>query len=95
MCVVCYVVPTFAALVHLGFRSSWGKYHKWLSLLLAGGAIFGVIDHLWNRELFLIGPNIFNDLLLGLVITLAIIVIWGVLVAIDKSTDKSPERVVS
>lgn len=41
-----------------------------------GGAIFGVIDHLWNGELFLVSENWVKDLLLGVVIAAAILAGW-------------------
>ena len=90
---VCYVVPTIAALVHGGMRKKVDSlkkntYQLWLNLLLAGAGIFGIIDHLWNGELTLIGPNLAGDLLLGVTITLATIGIWAVLVTIDKATHK-------
>jgi hypothetical protein len=92
---VCYLVPMLAALVHSGFRKKVKRmnanpYQRWLSLLLAGGAMFGVIDHLWNGELFLIGPNILSDLALGTVITLGIACIWGGIVLMDKAAVKKP-----
>ena len=53
----CYIVPVVAAIIHYFFRKkipSWknNTHHDWLNLLFIGGAIFGVIDHLWNGELF-------------------------------------------
>jgi hypothetical protein len=47
------------------------------------------VDHLWNGELFLIGENIVSDLLLGVAITISILVIWAIIVTLDKKTDKS------
>jgi hypothetical protein len=90
---VCYTVPLIAALVHSGMRKkviSWNKsaHHLWLSLLLAGGATFGVVDHLWNGELLLIGKNIVSDLLLGVTITTVIFVSWAIVVALDKIKTK-------
>ena len=90
---VCYTVPLIAALVHSGMRkkvTSLNKsaHHLWLSMLLAGGAIFGVVDHLWNGELFLIGKNIVSDLLLGVTITTVIFVSWVIVVALDKIKTK-------
>ena len=90
---VCYAVPTVAAIIHYATRkniSGWKSsvYHLWLTLLLLGGAIFGVVDHLWNGELFLIGENIGFDILLGSVITLVTIIIWALLVIVDKKTNK-------
>ena len=88
---VCYVVPAIAAIVHYGLRksnTSWKKStsHLWLSLLLAGGAIFGMVDHLWNGELFLFGENLLFDLLLGITITIALVVAWFIIIALNKST---------
>lgn len=65
-------------------------YQLWLSLLLAGGSFFGVMDHLWNGQLFLIGPNILSDLALGAAITIGIFCVWGIAVMMDKMTAKRP-----
>ena len=46
--------------------------------MLAGGGVFGVVDHLWNGELFLVGANRLWDLALGVAITLAIVAAWAV-----------------
>jgi hypothetical protein len=90
---VCYVVPTVAALVHGGMRKKVGSlknntYQLWLNLMLAGAGIFGFIDHLWNGELTLIGPNLAQDLLLGTVITITTFALWAVLVTYDKAKHK-------
>jgi hypothetical protein len=94
---VCYAIPAIAAIVHGSMRksvSSWKEstHHLWLSLLLFGGAIFGLIDHWWNGELFFIGENFLLDLLLGATITVAIFIIWGVIVTLDKSKAKKPVK---
>ncbi len=94
---VCYAIPTVAALIHYGMRtkiSSWKKntYHVWLGLLLAGGALFGIVDHLWNGELFLIGNNLVSDLLLGATITGAIIIAWAVVVLLERIKVKNTEK---
>ena len=90
---VCYVIPTIAALIHHGTRKSISRWNnsihqKWLGLLLAGGALFGIIDHLWNGELLLIGENIISDLLLGTTITIVICVVWAVIVILDNLSHK-------
>ena len=94
---VCYIVPAVVAIIHHGLRNSnasWKKStsHLWLSLLLAGGAIFGVVDHLWNGELFLFGENLFLDLLLGVTITVAIVIAWFFIITLNKSTMIKPEK---
>lgn len=92
---VCFVVPTIAAITHGVMRkniTSWkdNTHHLWLNLLLIGGAIFGLVDHWWNGELFLIGENVLMDLMLGITITMAIVIIWAVLVIVDRSKMKHP-----
>jgi len=92
---VCYVVPVAAALVHYGLRKNVKKLNEsprqsWLTLLLAGGGMFGVIDHLWNGELLLLGPNLLADLALGTAITVGIFCLWEVLVVRDKIIAKKP-----
>ena len=87
---VCYSVPLIAAISHFIMRKNIGSWknstnHLWLGLLLAGGAIFGLVDHWWNGELFLIGENILMDLMLGVTITVAIVIIWAVAVTLNKS----------
>jgi len=96
---VCYAIPTVAALIHYGMRTkvkSWktSTHHLWLGLLLAGGALFGIVDHLWNGELFLIGNNIVSDLLLGTTITGVIVVAWSVVVLLEKVKTKNAEKTV-
>ena len=49
-----------------------------------GGALFGVIDHWWNGELFLISENIISDLLLGVTIVAIILISWGATVIWSK-----------
>ena len=92
---VCYAVPTVAAIVHGIIRKkkiSWkgNMQHLWLNLLLAGGAIFGLVDHWWNGELFYIGDNVVLDLLLGVAITVSIYIVWGIFVIYTKSKTKEP-----
>lgn len=82
---MCYAVPTAGAIV-TSFIWSRNKNVKiwWLNLLFWGGALFGLIDHLWNGELFLISRNIASDLLLGAVVTLAILLIWVIAIMAAK-----------
>ncbi len=92
---VCYSIPLAAAIVHYGMRRKVTKWkhsvhHLWLNLLFAGAAIFGVIDHLWNGELFLLSGNIYWDLLLGVVSTVGITVGWIIIIALSQ---KQPEKV--
>jgi hypothetical protein len=87
---VCYVVPTAVAIIHGIMRKNTttlknNVHHLWLNLLLVGAAIFGLVDHWWNGELFFIGEYIYMDILLGVVITTAVFIIWKIFVTIDKS----------
>ena len=80
---VCYAIPLVGALLcHVWRTHGHEKQQKyfWLNLMLGGGAIFGVVDHLWNGELFLVGPNLLMDLALGVAITAAILISWAIVV---------------
>ena len=74
---MCYTVPIVAGAITTALWSMKKTQSlKSLNLLLYGAAIFGFIDHLWNGELFYISNNVAKDLLLGVVITLAVFVVW-------------------
>jgi hypothetical protein len=96
----CFAVPTTAAVVHYFMRKKnpqWkaSKEHKWLNLLWAGGAIFGIVDHAWNGELFMVSPNLFSDMMLGITITGVIYLAWLYVVHSSKTeiTVKTEEPV--
>lgn len=82
---MCYTIPLAGAVVT---SVAWGKTKNvkvwWLTLMFYGGALFGVIDHFWNGELFLISENIISDLLLGVTITAIILASWGLMVILSK-----------
>jgi len=87
---VCYTIPAAVAIGHYILRKNitgWKEstHHFWLGLLLAGGAIFGVVDHWWNGELFLIGEEPLIDIMLGVTITLTIFVAWAVIVTLNRT----------
>ncbi len=84
---VCYIVPLIAAIIT---STIWGSQRRgpagwWLNLLLYGGALFGVVDHLWNGGLFLIGEAPLIDLLLGVTITGVIFGSWGITFAVARA----------
>lgn len=82
---MCYTVPTAAAIVTtLWWRKNRSLKTWWLILMFYGGSLFGVVDHLWNGELFLISENWVKDLGLGVVITGGIILIWGIILGLSK-----------
>jgi len=82
---MCYAVSLLGA---AATTVVWNKTKSvkiwWLSLLFYGGALFGVIDHLWNGELFLITENLVSDLLLGVVIALSMVFVWGIMLFLAK-----------
>lgn len=92
---VCYVVPTAVLVLGLALRRkyNWNTlYAQWFTMLFAGGVVFGVVDHVWNGELFLIGGSIAGDLLLGLAITLVLLAVWVVLVSLDAAKKPSASK---
>lgn len=88
---LCWSIPTTSAIIVAIVRKGQNRKAPqtlWLNLLLLGGALFGVIDHIWNKELFLVGPNPLKDIGLGVVITIAIFIVWGIMVAVSKVRDR-------
>ncbi|MBI5158651.1 hypothetical protein HY992_00875 [Candidatus Micrarchaeota archaeon] len=73
---VCYAV-SLAAFLFVHFAGKNKSSDKNLELMLAGGAVFGVVDHVWNGQLFLISENLFWDLALGVVIVASIFLFWS------------------
>ena len=76
---VCYAVPTAAAMLIFGGRKALHRENEKnfrFGLMMAGGSIFGAVDHLWNGQLTMVGPNLASDLALGLAITAVITVAW-------------------
>jgi hypothetical protein len=84
---VCYIIPLATGLITVARRKVMHKKDKeglWLSLMFAGASVFGVIEHAWNGELMMIGPNIASDLALGTAITAGVFVSWGAAVNKDR-----------
>ena len=84
---VCYAVPLSLAAILFVARKRFIKDSTELlslNLLLSGGAAMLIIDHFWNGELFLIGANIYSDLLLGVLMTAGVFVFWGIIIAAGK-----------
>jgi energy-coupling factor transporter transmembrane protein EcfT len=83
---MCYAGPVAGALISsLVWNRTKSVKVWWLMLLYFGGALFGVIDHLWNKELFFISGDSVKDLLLGVVITLSIFIAWAIAVLLSKT----------
>jgi len=82
---MCYTVPLAAAIVTtIRGRQTKGPRVWWLNLMLYGGALFGIVDHLWNGELFLISASWVKDIALGFVITAVIFAAWGIFLLLSK-----------
>lgn len=88
---LCYIIPSITLIFLTIFRKSLKikePERGWLFLLFLGATIFGVVDHLWNGEIFLIGENPLKDIALGIVITISVFIIWRVIVYIYKTKRK-------
>lgn len=86
---MCYTIPVSAAIIVLAAKKkikTKTPYFSWLSLLLWGGSIMLIVDHLWNGEIFLIGKDITKDLMLGIAMTAVTFIVWGIMVLIHKIT---------
>ena len=82
---MCYTIPLAAAIITTTlWRRSKGPRTWWLNLMLYGGALFGIVDHIWHGELFLISESVAEDLSLGLVITATVFACWGIILALSK-----------
>lgn len=81
---VCYIIPAIAAIIEF-LRAKKSKNS--LNLMFLGGALFGIVDHLWNGELFLISKNWLMDLTLGFTITGVITGSWFMIVSAPKIID--------
>jgi hypothetical protein len=82
---MCYAVPLVAALTtNFVWKKKKTLEFWWLFLMFCGSSVFGVIDHLWNGELFLISENWLKDLGLGFVITAGTILVWKIILAKAK-----------
>jgi len=84
---MCYTVPLAAGITTTFIcRKNRSIQMWWLNLLFYGGSLFGLVDHLWNGELFLISKDWVSDLALGVVITAVIFLAWRIILAVAKKT---------
>ena len=82
---MCYTIPLLAAIITtIQWRRKKGAKIWWLNLMLYGGALFGIVDHLWHGELFLISEGVTRDLSLGCAITATIFAFWGIILALGR-----------
>ena len=82
---MCYTIPLAGAIIT---SILWGRKKNpkvwWLTLMLYGGALFGIVEHLWHGALFLVSENVANDLVLGVVITAVVFACWGIILVLTK-----------
>ncbi len=89
---MCYTIPLAATII---LNALWktkkiqNHHLDQLNLLLLGGTVMLVVDHLWNKEIFFAGGNILKDLLLGVAMTGVVFILWGLLVLKEKKTIKA------
>jgi len=84
---MCYIVPLAIILIINGFekhKKIFIAHLDRLNLLMFGGVTMLVVDHLWNGELFLVGPNTLKDLALGFAMSGIIIIAWALFTLIEK-----------
>lgn len=82
---MCYVVPLMAGAVStVVWKKNKTVQMWWLALMFYGSSLFGVIDHLWNGELFFVSKVWLKDLALGFVITAAILLAWKVILVVSE-----------
>jgi hypothetical protein len=82
---MCYAVPTAAAIMTTFiWKKNMSPKLVLLMLMFYGGSLFGIIDHLWNGELFLVCANWIKDLALGVVITVGITLAWVAVLILAK-----------
>jgi len=89
---VCYAVPLIATVLLLAGRKATGWQAAngfWLNIMMMGGAVFGLIDHFWHGEIFLISAGWMTDLALGGFITAGITACWGFVVLSSRLSQSS------
>ena len=83
---VCYAVPLVATVILSACRrasaSNWLRSAQgfWLNIMMLGGSVFGLVDHLFAGELFVLTSAWMTDIAIGGAITAGIAGCWGVLV---------------
>jgi len=83
---MCHLVPTTGAIVSsILYSKTKQAKHGLLMILFIGSSLFGVIDHWWNGELFLVSENILSDLSLGITIALATVICWGIILKVSQN----------
>ena len=82
---MCYTIPLAAAIITtILWRRKKELRLWWLNLMLYGGTLFGIVDHIWHGELFLMSEGIIKDLSLGGIITATVFACWGIILGLSK-----------
>ena len=94
----CFVVPTGAAIVTTVMgKKVPEKYHlNWLNSMLWGGVVMLAVEHIAHGEIVLYPPfltaglhEVLPEMLrVGVPMTLAIVLIWGTMVAVAARMSK-------
>ena len=94
----CFVVPTAAAIVTTAIgKKVPEKYHlNWLNSMLWGGVVMLAVEHIAHKEIVLYPPfltaglsEVLPEMLrVGVPMTLAIFLIWGIMVAVAAIATK-------
>lgn len=89
----CFVVPMGVAILTTTLRKKFPErlHIDWLNLMLWGGTVMFIVEHIIHKELVLYPPfftkggdEIFYEIVqIGVPITLAIFFVWGVLVFVS------------
>jgi len=97
----CFLVPTAAAIVTSAVSKKVPeKYHfNWLNSMLWGGVVMLAIEHIAHKEVTLYPPFLTAGLpeawpemmKVGIPMTLAIFLIWGIMVAIAAIMSKKAD----
>jgi hypothetical protein len=90
----CFIAPTTAAIITTSLRKKIpAKYHmEWLIMLLWGGTIMLIVDHIISGELVAYPPFLTANpskmipeiLTTGVIMTVSVICIWLVMLFINK-----------
>jgi len=99
----CFLVPTGAAIVTTAMgKKIPEKYHiNWLNSMLWGGVVMLAVEHIAHKEILLYPPfltaglsEVLPEMLrVGVPMTLAILLIWGIMVVVAAIATKKVKYV--
>lgn len=101
----CFLAPAVAAIITTSVRKKVApQYHlEWLNTMLWGGVVMLIVDHLKSGELILYPPFLTADLSkfwseilkAGVPMTLAIVLIWIIMVLVTRATGERKIQIVT